>query len=379
MVINQNDEVCATKNKDENALLEKPNKEMRSSNLELFRIFTMLLIIAHHYVVNSGLFSFEFILSTPTSFKSIFLLLFGAWGKIGINCFVLITAYFMCRKNISASKFFKLFFEVLFYNLVINLIFFVSGYADFSFKSFIKIFDPIESVTNNFTGCYLLFFLCIPFLNALVHNLNQKQHLLLILLSCFIYVFLGSIPNFGLFMNYITWYIVLYFIGSFIRLYPKKFFNATSVYGLLSLICFILSSTSVVCLAFFKPTWVYFFVMDSNKIFAVLTALSWFMFFKNIKMKNFKFINTIASATFGVLLIHANSDTMRKWLWGDTLKNTQMFSSNWVYLHAIVSVLSIFIICVVIDLIRQKLIEKPFLKWWDKILEKIKLKFKKYF
>lgn len=27
----------------------------RDSNLELFRIITMLLIVAHHYVVNSGL------------------------------------------------------------------------------------------------------------------------------------------------------------------------------------------------------------------------------------------------------------------------------------------------------------------------------------
>ena len=27
----------------------------RSSNLELFRIITMFLIVAHHYVVNSGL------------------------------------------------------------------------------------------------------------------------------------------------------------------------------------------------------------------------------------------------------------------------------------------------------------------------------------
>lgn len=30
-------------------------KKVRSSNLELFRIISMLLIIAHHYVVNSGL------------------------------------------------------------------------------------------------------------------------------------------------------------------------------------------------------------------------------------------------------------------------------------------------------------------------------------
>ena len=30
-------------------------KMVRSSNLELFRIFCMILIVAHHFVVNSGL------------------------------------------------------------------------------------------------------------------------------------------------------------------------------------------------------------------------------------------------------------------------------------------------------------------------------------
>ena len=36
--------------------IEKSNAvKVRDSNLELFRIVTMLLIVAHHYVVNSGL------------------------------------------------------------------------------------------------------------------------------------------------------------------------------------------------------------------------------------------------------------------------------------------------------------------------------------
>lgn len=31
------------------------NNKVRNSNLELYRIIVMLLIVAHHYVVNSGL------------------------------------------------------------------------------------------------------------------------------------------------------------------------------------------------------------------------------------------------------------------------------------------------------------------------------------
>lgn len=66
--------------------------------MELYRIIIMFLIVAHHYVVNSGLTALinE---SNELTFNSIFLLLFGCWGKIGINCFVLITGYFMCKSH----------------------------------------------------------------------------------------------------------------------------------------------------------------------------------------------------------------------------------------------------------------------------------------
>ena len=104
----------------------KPVVKVRESNLELFRIITMILIIAHHYVVNSGLTLADGPINTNLlSWQSIFLLLFGAWGKTGINCFVLITGYFMCTSRITLKKFIKLLFEVMFYRIIIYLIFLI--------------------------------------------------------------------------------------------------------------------------------------------------------------------------------------------------------------------------------------------------------------
>lgn len=63
-------------------------RKTRNSNLELFRILTMLSIVAHHYVVNSGLLAADGVVSSnPTTIHSLVLLLVGAWGKIGINSF----------------------------------------------------------------------------------------------------------------------------------------------------------------------------------------------------------------------------------------------------------------------------------------------------
>ena len=44
-------------NQDSQALNVMRGSKTRNSNLELFRIITMLFIVAHHYVVNSGLTS----------------------------------------------------------------------------------------------------------------------------------------------------------------------------------------------------------------------------------------------------------------------------------------------------------------------------------
>jgi hypothetical protein len=90
------------------------------------------------------------------------------------------------------------------------------------------------------------------------------------------------------------------------------------------------------------------------------------MFFKNLKMKPSRFINTVAASAFGVLLIHANSDYMRQWLWGDLLDNVRAYSSPYLALHAVGSVIAVYVICTVIDLLRIRLIERPFFVLWDK-------------
>ena len=115
-------------------------KSQRNSNLELYRIIVMLLIVAHHYVVNSGLIGQ--MQSSPLTTNSVFLYLFGMWGKTGIDCFVLITGYFMCKSKATAAKFFKLLFEVMFYKIVIYLIFVATGVAHLPLQALLAPLSP---------------------------------------------------------------------------------------------------------------------------------------------------------------------------------------------------------------------------------------------
>lgn len=285
------------------------SKKVRNSNLELYRIIVMLLIVAHHYVVNSGLF--ELMQSSDLTLNSLFLYLFGMWGKTGINCFVLITGYFMCKSEITIPKFLKLVLEVIFYKVVIYLAFVLWGVVEFSFTTFIKAFCPISNIGDGFTTAFILFYLFIPFINVLVQNLNKKGHLCLIILSLFIYTIWYMIPFFEVRYNYITWFIVLFLIASYIRYYPiPSVFGKDIQWGRMTLLVIVLSSISVYVLKVIGR-YPYYLVSDSNSILAICVAICSFMYFKDLKLGYSKTINTIAASVFGVLLIHANSDAMR--------------------------------------------------------------------
>lgn len=336
----------------------------RNSNLELYRIIVMLLIVAHHYVVNSGLG--EVLQENPLSGRSIFFYLFGAWGKTGINCFVMITGYFMCKSQITLHKFLKLLFEVLFYNIVIYTIFVITGYEEISFNSLVNII-PGRILNTNFTSCFLVFYLCIPFLNILIKNLTQKQHLLLIGLCLFIYTFHTTIPRTYVAMNYVSWFCVIYFIASYIRLYPHKYDNNIQFWKGGVFLCILVSITSIFIELWLHPnSFPYRYVSDSNELLPILTAICSFMYFKNIQIPQNKWINMIGGSTFGVLLIHANSDTMRKWLWKDTLDNAGHYNDELFWLYPIIAVIVIFFICIVIDRVRIIFIEKPTFNFLDK-------------
>ena len=346
--------------------------KMRDSNLELFRIIVMLLIVAHHYVVNSGLL--PIMAENPTSAKSIFLYLFGWAGKTGINCFVMITGYFMCKSEISLRKFLKLFGAYYFYKVFFFLVFAAAGYLELSPKFVIRSLTPIVSISNDFVSCYLVFFCFIPFLNVLIKGMTKRQYQLLLGLCLLVYsVFPQLLINVT--FNYVGWFMVIYLIASYFRLYPPQWSLDVKCTGWLAFGFITLSLASVLggielnCIL--SKNLNYFFIADSNKPLAVATAVCAFLFFKNLKMGYSKVINTIAASAFGVLLIHANSDTMRQWLWRDTLDNAGHYAGN-IYLHAVVSVLAVYAICSLLDFVRIQLLEKPAFKFLDsKIIKKV--------
>ena len=167
----------------------------------------------------------------------------------------------------------------------------------------------------------------------------------------------------------IMWYMTLYFVAAYVRLYPSKWmknnkFCATFLLAgiILTIVCILVDDFEG------EEYYCYYLLGDANMVLAFLIGFLAFLFFNNLNMKYNKYINMVAATTFGVLCIHANSDAMRTLLWKNILDVCSEYDDSLVGLiaHAGLSLIGVFIICSLIDMLRIYFIEKPILGWTKK-------------
>lgn len=188
----------------------------------------MIAIIAHHYVVNSGisnLYDFNNITG-----NMIFLQIFGFAGKAMINGFLLISGYFMIKYHIILKKIIKLYLQMKFYKIVVFALFVIFGIQVFNLKDFIRtVFSIIWETNVEFPATFFLLYLQMSFINVLCQKLSKKQYIIFLRIIFFYYT---VIPTFFIFndtFGELAWHIFVYLIGGYIRLYKDKFEKAITV------------------------------------------------------------------------------------------------------------------------------------------------------
>lgn len=345
-----------------------PARAPRSSNLELARILCMVLIVAHHYVVNSGVTAL--FPSSGLSANALFLQLWGMWGKTAINVFVLITGWFMCERAFRWERFARLLLQVELYRVLLFPAWLVSGapVTEIARKGLGLLLWPLMGANAGFTASFTVFYLLIPFLNALLSHIGCRRLgalvCLLLSLETLAFTFLGNDSAF----SEVSWYATLYLLAAYMRRRPRRLTEDPGVCTRLFALCAVLSVLSVLALdgvaaVLGRPAFSigYYMVADSGKALSFLTGLTCFLFFKNLRMRDSRVVNAVAATTFGVLLIHANSDAMRELLWGRLLdvRGAYGLPLPALVLHAAVSAVGVFAACSAVDRLRIRIVEPP--------------------
>ena len=76
------------------------SKNQRNSNLEILRIISMVFIVSCHFV-GTGFQDYNLFISNMNNYLIYFLDLFG---KVGVDIFILISAYFMINSKFTLRK-----------------------------------------------------------------------------------------------------------------------------------------------------------------------------------------------------------------------------------------------------------------------------------
>jgi len=337
--------------------MQSTGPQLRNSNIELLRIVAMFFIVAHHAVWNSGVTDVYDWNALPARMQ--FLQLWSAWGKTGINVFVLISAYFMCASSLTLRRFMKVFLEAKFYAVVCYVVLLVGGYEVVTGKRlFMLAFSLIRDVNVGFTGTFLALYLLVPFLNSLVKALPRKS--LLLLIGVLVVIYTGNATFFFHQEAYseLGWYVTLYFIGAYLRLYPLDWMKSRWVTGFGLLSSLFLACGAILAIdhsGLWHYVTPYYFTNNCQCLLSLTIAVLAVLWFANIDIGHRPIVNTVASCTFGIFLIHTASDAMRTWLWRDLFDMAGHATGplcKVVFYFVAVNIV-VFFACALIDLIRR--------------------------
>ena len=336
----------------------------RNTSIELLRIISMIMIMFHHFAYH-GNFEWNFNEVTLPHLWYDFILM---GGKVGVDIFVLISGYFLIEnteKLFQPKKLLKFWGQVVFYSIMTYLLSVMLRLNAYEIKQLIKVCLPITYPGWWFASTYFMLYLIHPFLNKLLHGLSKTeyQYLILMMVLCWSIIPTATTQLFE--SNSLLWFVTLYGIAGYVNLYggnqklqSKHYF---SLYFMVLIITYTVSTTFLF-LGTKKEEWsthaIDFFEIERLPI--LLMAITLFMGFVTLKMNYHKWINMIASATFGVYLIH-DSSYIRYYLWTNIFKINQYQDSTFLILYSILVVFILYVSCTMIDLIRKKLVEKPYM------------------
>ena len=202
--------------------IDKRQDKRRNAVIELTRMLCMFLIVVGHILGQGGVLD-----SLPqSSFIYRLIEILRILCLPATNIFVLISAYFMSSSRFKAKRFFTLWLQVFFYNLIAFGVSVAVGNVGFSLGTIIRMLFPISTNQYWYMRVFLGMMLLSPFLNYMIDSMNKKQHGACVAVSVVLFSIWRNLLPFSTTLNpeggnSILWFITLYFIASYIRRYVE--------------------------------------------------------------------------------------------------------------------------------------------------------------
>lgn len=242
------------------------------------------------------------------------------------------------------------------------------------YEQLIECLLPFSHSAYWFLTDYILLMILSPFLNRLIKSLTKEKFLGLLILVLVIWSIIPTFIGIKSFdINDLIWFIVLYLIGSFIRLHidiPKLKMKKLLLALFASLtILFVVSCIANIYTNFELVKPLYKTLFHENNILMIFSSILILLIFLRRKSFSNRYINYISGSVLGIYMIHDNI-LLRKYIWEGIFHVSSYYNSNNFLIVMMVIIITVFASCIIIDVLRRLTVEKV----WILVVDKIDLK-----
>lgn len=334
-------------------------KDNRNYGLDILRIVSMFMVLIIHYIGRSNLTS----LTNNTTYNWYIYNFILAIALVANNCYVLISGYFLINSKFKIKKVLQLILESWFYSIGITMLLYFLGYYKFSTRGIIEMIFPLLTKKYWFLSFYIVLYILFPFMNKGIKSFTKKELKTLIIILLIIFSVLGGTIQKSLYainsegsFSFI-WFLILYIIGSYVRMYEIKYKKKYILLGLLSAI---IVTTLNILKTKFNILGSFEKFYQTTNFFIFIESITLFLFFKDLKMKGNLIQKTavkIAPLTLAVYLIH-QTPALDAILYNKILHTNICYNNKFAILITFSCVLLVFILLLFIESIRQYLSKK---------------------
>lgn len=369
----------------------------RHEGLDLAKVAAMCMVVTLHVFSHGGVIGGSEALTGAHWYACNFIkyLCFGA-----VNCFVLISSYFLSKAHLRAKRAVSFVLQVLFYSVALYLVAVAIGEIEpTDGEQLTKAVFPLSTSQYWFASSYIGLYLLSPLLNSGIRGLSRRQHLAsTVILLVMTAVLPGIFPfadTWKVERGYsLIWFIALYVLAAYIGKYHDWVFEGGARdpsgtgrkkkvrYGIgAGALWVALSAISVLICRFF-PKWmpgVYgagriSSLLAYNSVMALMLSLSIVAFFGAIRWKHSgtrKAVGLLATLSFGVYLL-SDFPKLRVFLWQGLLNPAQYVNQITLYPYMVCCVAVIFVAGIAVEYLRKRVFDRLLnSSWMDRLCARL--------
>lgn len=286
-------------------ILDKRKANYRQLNIELLRIFSMLMVLVIHYNVGTnGQTTHEMVVTEPI--KAIGIASLNSLSFICVNCFIIISGYFGIKWK--CKGFCNYLFQISFWGGMIHVIAVVLNCSDFSILHMLGNMFMFLINGNWFFVAYLGLYMFAPILNAYIEKVDTRHLGRMVLVFYLFQTVFGWIfktcVEFTQGLTFVSFF-GLYLLGAYLRKSSMKCFLFPAkvdmmMYLGVGVIC-VIGSMLTNYIGIQKDVYSYISPLQ------IIQTIYLFLFFKKIHVSEryHKLVLFFSSSAFSALLMHS--------------------------------------------------------------------------